>query len=338
MTPKPTRPWPFYAPSPGGLILSTAQNPIISVVVATRNRACLLLRAVDSAVRQGAEVVVVDDASIDDTNGAFTGVPGVEYVRLNARRGPCQARNVGVDRATGEFVLFLDDDDYLEPGALDVCRSLIEVHPAVDLFFHNCYYGDGKPPIPADTPATPYTYADWLDGRFEVELKPMVRRSVFQRYRFPDTGAGGEGIMWAKIIRDHGALVDGRPIIRYDTKSVGRLTSAASLLAHGEENSRIADEWLANFADDVRARNPRRWARRVLAAATYHVICGRRSRARELVRSLPQGVLSLSERAAFWTASLLPVPLARLLFIAHRRELIATIRTGRGWWRPLISA
>lgn len=283
-------------------------------------------------------MIVVDDASTDDTAATVTAVDAVEYVRLDARRGPCEARNAGVAHASGEFVLFLDDDDYLEPGALEVCRSLIGAHPAIHLFFHNCYYGDGRPAIPVNTPPTPYTYDDWLDGRFDVELKPMVRRRVFERYGFPDTGAGGEGLMWARIIRDHGALVDGRPIIRYDTKSVSRLTSAVGLLTHAEANSRIADAWLEAFGADVRVRNPRRWARRVLAAATYHVVCGRRSHARQLVRSIPPHVLSLSERAAFWTASYAPVPLARVLFIAHRRELIATIRMGRGWWRPLMSA
>jgi glycosyltransferase involved in cell wall biosynthesis len=254
------------------------------------------------------------------------------------RKGPCEARNLGVDLASGDFVLFLDDDDYLEPGAIAICRGLTRDHAGVDVFFHNCFYGDGSTPIPPETPPTPYSYEDWLDGRFDVELKPMIRRSVFQRYRFPDTGAGGEGLMWAKVIRDRGALVDGRPIIRYDTKSVGRLTSAVGLLAHAEENARIAAAWLENFGDDARVRNPRNWARRVLAAATYHLISGERSKAQHFFRSVPTGLLTLGERFAFRSASFLPAPLVRLLFILHRRQLVATLRAGRASWRMLLSS
>jgi GT2 family glycosyltransferase len=100
-------------------------SPAFSIVIPTHNRAELLLRAVDSAlasaVDEGIEVLVVDDASTDHTierlQQRYGGDARVGWLRLQRNRGPSVARNLGLQHAHGEFVLFLDSDDVLLPQA-----------------------------------------------------------------------------------------------------------------------------------------------------------------------------------------------------------------------------
>ena len=100
-------------------------SPAFSIVIPTHDRAELLLRAVDSALAsaldEGLEVLVVDDASTDGTieqlQQRHAGDPRVRWLRLDRNQGPSVARNLGLQHASGEFVLFLDSDDVLLPSA-----------------------------------------------------------------------------------------------------------------------------------------------------------------------------------------------------------------------------
>jgi glycosyltransferase involved in cell wall biosynthesis len=97
-------------------------DPLISVVVSARDSADTIERAVRAMVAQtGApphEVVVVDNASNDDT-GALAQAAGARVVRLDDRKGgPGQARNAGVAAAKGQLIAFTDSDCYPEPGWL----------------------------------------------------------------------------------------------------------------------------------------------------------------------------------------------------------------------------
>jgi glycosyltransferase involved in cell wall biosynthesis len=97
--------------------------PEVSVVIPTRNRARLVSRSVRSALAQrdvDLEVVVVDDASDDDTQVALAGVydSRITVLRNESRRGVSATRNRGIDAAGGRWVAFLDDDDLWSPNKL----------------------------------------------------------------------------------------------------------------------------------------------------------------------------------------------------------------------------
>lgn len=98
-------------------------NPSISVVIPVRNRAEVIPRAVRSALVQTlapGEVIVVDDASTDDTVAAIEAIgdPRVKLVRHTTRRGAPAARNAGLHAAEGDVVAFLDSDDEWLPSRL----------------------------------------------------------------------------------------------------------------------------------------------------------------------------------------------------------------------------
>jgi glycosyltransferase involved in cell wall biosynthesis len=95
-------------------------EPRVSVALPTRNRWPMLEQALDSALRQDGvevEVIVVDEASSDVTPERLPAVGDERLVviRNDEPRGPGAARNAAIERARGEWVAFLDDDDILAP-------------------------------------------------------------------------------------------------------------------------------------------------------------------------------------------------------------------------------
>ena len=85
-----------------------------SLVIATKNRKDDLRRAIISAAHQteSLEIIVVDDGSSDDPASVCSKYTGVKYFRVE-RVGVSAARNIGVRLSKGNFLVFLDADDFL---------------------------------------------------------------------------------------------------------------------------------------------------------------------------------------------------------------------------------
>jgi hypothetical protein len=95
--------------------------PNVSLIIPTHSRPQQLPRAVESARRAGTdvEIIVVDDASTDETAAVCRGLQGIKYIRLEHNQGVAGARNVGIIASSAEYVAFLDDDDLRLPSSLD---------------------------------------------------------------------------------------------------------------------------------------------------------------------------------------------------------------------------
>lgn len=105
----------------------------VSVVLPTFNRAQALRRAINSVLNQeysALEIIVVDDASSDNTAEVMEGYDSerVIYVRLETNVGGAGARNVGIERAAGTYVAFLDSDDEWLPNHLRDSVSFLQKH------------------------------------------------------------------------------------------------------------------------------------------------------------------------------------------------------------------
>lgn len=108
--------------------------PQVSVVIPTRNRAQLLRQTIRSVIDQSwskTEIIVVDEDSEDKTASVLEALENrVEVIRHDTPRGPSAARNTGIDASTGEYVLFLDDDDLLHPNHIEELVRASESLPA----------------------------------------------------------------------------------------------------------------------------------------------------------------------------------------------------------------
>ena len=96
---------------------------MISVIVPTYNRAQQLPRALDSILCQSCspkEIIVVDDGSTDETSALMTSeYPEIVFIQQQ-NTGVSSARNVGIKRASGDWIAFLDSDDEWLPEKLEI--------------------------------------------------------------------------------------------------------------------------------------------------------------------------------------------------------------------------
>lgn len=117
---------------------------LVSIVIPTCNRSSLLLETLDSIYAQDyrpLQVVVVDDDSADDTEKTVAGVlarndPGIDlqYFRQEKAGAPV-ARNFGAKKTTGEFIVFMDDDDIFSPRFVASHVETLQTYPNADLSY-----------------------------------------------------------------------------------------------------------------------------------------------------------------------------------------------------------
>ena len=108
----------------------------VSIVVIGYDDAAHVTDAVRSALAQGEavrEVIAVDDRSTDGSpallDALAAGEPRLRVVHRPANSGGCGSpRNDGIDAATAPYVMFLDSDDILPPGAVDALLAAAEEH------------------------------------------------------------------------------------------------------------------------------------------------------------------------------------------------------------------
>ena len=110
--------------------------PSCSVIITTCDRPDELRRSIASVVGQTVrpqELIVVDDCSSPPNESAVAESSGnglkIHYHRLTQRSGASAARNAGARLASGEILMFLDDDDVWERRKVETQLSLFATHP-----------------------------------------------------------------------------------------------------------------------------------------------------------------------------------------------------------------
>jgi glycosyltransferase involved in cell wall biosynthesis len=203
-------------------VASTERDPAVSVVVATRNRAALLPRLVTAlSVQQTTddfEVIIVDDASDDDTADVIEklvidAARPIRTLRLPARVGPATARNAGWRAARAPLIAFTDDDCAPQPGWLAALARRLHTADVVQ----------GRTvPDPVQQDRMPFSYTIDVDrerGYYEA-CNIAYRREVLDRlggfdeaFRYGDEPPGDIGPIYGEDVdlgwraKDAGAIV-----------------------------------------------------------------------------------------------------------------------------------
>lgn len=110
---------------------NTGRMPLVSAIITTHNRCELLQRAIDAALNQTyhpMEVIVVDDASTDDTQNVCKRYGNrIIFIHISKEesRGGNHARNLGIKASHGEYCAFCDDDDCWMPDKTEKQMALM---------------------------------------------------------------------------------------------------------------------------------------------------------------------------------------------------------------------
>ena len=115
---------------------------MFSVVISTYNRAEFLTRALRSLVAQtyaNFEVIVCDDGSTDQTKEvveSFKNKLNIKYIWEENYGGPARPKNNGIKAASGEWICFLDDDDWWYPNKLEIVSKYLNNG---DIIYHDLH-------------------------------------------------------------------------------------------------------------------------------------------------------------------------------------------------------
>ncbi|MBC2717619.1 MAG: glycosyltransferase family 2 protein [Desulfobacteraceae bacterium] len=120
-------------------------QPTVSVIIPTFNRINYISNAITSVIEQTTpvhEIIIVDDGSSASTRQALQVManqhPCVSLYHLPENKGVSSARNLALDSATSEYILFLDDDDWLNPQMIASTLKLLEKETTLSGVF--CLY------------------------------------------------------------------------------------------------------------------------------------------------------------------------------------------------------
>ena len=134
--------------SPPGINLQSTEAPDISIVIPVFGKLHLTLhclKALDAIVHERSfEVIVVDDASNDNTPAVLSMLPGIRYLRNDTNLGFLKSCNRGAGRARGRHILLLNNDTLVQDGAIDALAETFETHANVGLVGAKLFFEDGS--------------------------------------------------------------------------------------------------------------------------------------------------------------------------------------------------
>lgn len=292
--------------------------PEVSVIIATRNRARLLARAVESARGAGrdVEIVVVDDASTDGTPDVCRATPGVRHVRVERGQGLGGARNLGIAASRGELITFLDDDDVRLPGSLDVQAAALRSAPEAGMVYGQTVLGDQDCAPTGDVYPDPCPRGDifWdlLEQNFIGCPSAVFRRSCLYRVGLPAADLPGieDWDLWLRIAELYPVAAVERPVAIYrkGAPGSGQFTSDAAAMvrritrAHRERWMTLPRAAAATAAErrDARRRFSRNMATHLIwetgRAVRHAELLSAGRNALAAVRLHPAGVLHRATR------------------------------------------
>jgi len=166
---------PALAPArPTAVAFPALEQARTSIIVPVHGRldytlACLRSLA-GCGLPEGSEVIVVDDASPDDSGEMLPRIPGLRYLRNRQNLGFVGSCNAGAAAARGDVLVFLNNDTTVRPGWLQALLATFETHPDTGLAGAKLVYPDGRLQESGGI-----VFADgsgWNYGRFEDPEHP----------------------------------------------------------------------------------------------------------------------------------------------------------------------
>jgi len=167
--------------------------PKVSVIIPTYQSAGFVKEAIESVLAQtfkDFEIIVVDGGSTDETISILSSFGKRIHVLTQNGKGVSNARNVGVSAALGQFIAFLDSDDFWLPHKLEFQVKLLESKPSeVGLIYSDaCFFGEENiRELKNESASTLWrshkgkVTRDLILGNFILTSTVMIRKSCFEK-------------------------------------------------------------------------------------------------------------------------------------------------------------
>ena len=206
-------------------------NLLFSVIIPTHNRASFIGKTIQSVLNQtyeNFELILVDDGSTDNTEEIVNSIKDerIKYFKIpNSERGA--ARNFGIEKSKGDYITFLDSDDYFYVSYLKNAReSLLKFDSPA--FFHLGYEvrnSNSKLMFKIDFLKSD-TFGFIFKGNPLSCMGVFLRKDVAEKFRFNEDRqlSGSEDWeLWLRIIANYGIKTDNRVsacLVQHEERSV----------------------------------------------------------------------------------------------------------------------
>jgi glycosyltransferase involved in cell wall biosynthesis len=171
----------------------TATNVFFSIVIPTYNREGLIMKTLDTVFNQtykNYEVIVVDNCSTDNTEALLRPLAEqnkIKYIRHDRNYERSKSRNTGMRNASGDFLTFLDSDDFLYSTSLEEAARFVHMQSSIKFFHH--YYElvspEGKKIYSFPFP-TGNALKSLLLGNFLSCIGVFISKEIYQAYSFDE--------------------------------------------------------------------------------------------------------------------------------------------------------
>lgn len=168
-----------------------SKDPLVSVIIPTYNNGHLISYAIDSIIGQtygNWEIIVVDNSSTDHTLELLEGYAkkvNLQYFLIQNEGIIAKSRNHGIKQAIGEFIAFLDSDDWWEPQKLK--ESISALNTGMDFVYHDMWetkshtMGRIKRKVKTRGLKTPIFTDLLLNGNGIINSSVVVRKAIVEK-------------------------------------------------------------------------------------------------------------------------------------------------------------
>lgn len=189
-------------------------GPLFSVVIPTYNRADLIMETLQTVLQQTykrVEILVVDNCSTDNTEtllAALVAEGRIRYIRHDKNYERSRSRNTGIINATGDFISFLDSDDFMYPDALKDAAEYAAKNPDIRIFqnLYELVSNERKPIYQFTFPPLDNQYKALSSGNFISCIGGFIHREVYKDIRFnedPKMIGSEDYEIWFEILARH---------------------------------------------------------------------------------------------------------------------------------------
>ena len=228
-------------------------KPRFSIIVPLYNKAPYVRKALESIMSQTFtdwECIIIDDGSTDNSAAICEEIihpfihSSVHPIRLirQPNSGVAKARNIGIENSHGQFVCFLDADDWWEQNYLEEMDQLIKEYPDAGLYATNyVYYKPGKTQIALNLPRG---YMNYPEAYLQGPMPIWTGATCMPRHVFDEMGGfpvgiklGEDFLLWAKTALDYKAAFSEKALAYYNNDVLSSLRLTRNL--HAPEHNML---------------------------------------------------------------------------------------------------
>lgn len=182
-------------------------SPLISVIIPIYNAEVTLQKTLNSVLNQTYkffEVLMIDDASADNSKKIateYTKDPRFKLIFLNKNNGVANARNIGIEASSGEYLCFLDADDWWESEKLSLqIHQMLKENLSLSYMSYYRIDENSSALLSNVNPPKKLTYRQLLSSNHIGNLTTMVKKTCIGDTRFIKKGHE-DYIFWLEILK-----------------------------------------------------------------------------------------------------------------------------------------